>query len=99
MVISAQGLALTDGTAANPEAGDPFVIAYWRENQVYRSHPVVKTTDPVWDDDQSTVISIPPGGGVLRVEVFDWDQDNPKKLGRAPTDDFMGGSWRPPDLY
>jgi hypothetical protein len=59
VVVSAQGLALTDGTASNPLPGDPFVVVHWKDCQIYRSQHVMKTVNPVWDDGQSAIINIP----------------------------------------
>lgn len=82
------GLALSDGSADKPKPGDSYVMVYWNDDMLYRSGIVYSSVNPEWT--RSAIVTIPPGGGVLRVEVFDWDADEPVMPGISRCDAFQG---------
>lgn len=87
-VTQARDLPLSDGSAQEPTPGDPYVIVYWNDKHLFKSDVVYNSVDPIWDE--SGIVLIPPGGGVLRVEVFDWDADETVIPGIPRCDAFQG---------
>ena len=87
-VTQATGLPLSDGSAEEPTPGDPYVIVFWNDKHLFKSGVVYNSVNPMWDE--SGIILIPPGGGVLRVEVFDWDADETVIPGILRCDAFQG---------
>lgn len=87
-VPKATNLPLSDGTAQDPKPGDPYVLVFWNDQQIFKTDIVYNSVDPVWHE--SGIILIPPGGGELRVEVFDWDADDKIIPGVRRSDAFQG---------
>ena len=87
-VQSATEVAMSDGTEAKPEPGDPYAVVYWNNQELLRTDIAYSTRDPVWDE--SALIWVPADGGSLRIELFDWDQAENSLPGVARNDDFVG---------
>eukprot|EP01043_Picozoa_sp_COSAG02_P028175 COSAG02_NODE_1696_length_11261_cov_132.993639_7_plen_1022_part_00 len=87
-VTQAKDLPLSDGTAQDPKPGDPYVLAFWNDEQIFKTDIVYNSVNPMWDE--SGIILIPPGGGELRLEVFDWDADDAILPGVRRCDAFQG---------
>ena len=87
-VTKATGLPLSDGSASNPKAGDPYAVVYWNDEELYRTDIVYNSVNPEWDE--SAIICVPLEGGTLRVEIFDWDADEAVLPGVSRCDSFQG---------
>jgi CRP-like cAMP-binding protein len=89
-VEGAADLIMADGSRDNPQPSDPYAVVYWEGHEVLRTPYVLNTCDPVWSEHSSVLIQVDPSGGNLRLELFDWDNANEKKLGGVRQDDFLG---------
>eukprot|EP01043_Picozoa_sp_COSAG02_P009093 COSAG02_NODE_303_length_25213_cov_126.386199_16_plen_1132_part_00 len=87
-VPRATNLPHSDGTAQDPKPGDPYVLVFWNDTQIFKTDIVYNSVDPMWDE--SGIVLIPPRGGELRVEVFDWDADETLIPGIRRSDAFLG---------
>jgi hypothetical protein len=85
-VYRADGLAYAEeGAKSGGDKSDPFVTLYWNDREVGHTPAKQNDHDPVWRVGNQFLASVPcdPAKDVLRLEVRDWDDDNP--LG-----DFLG---------
>ncbi|KAI9316811.1 C2 domain-containing protein [Dichotomocladium elegans] len=65
---------------------DPYVVFYIDDVKVYKTEPVMKTTNPVFKDEQFTAPVVNRIGAKLIAEVFDYDQIGKDEfLGRGET--------------
>ncbi|QPG77061.1 hypothetical protein FOA43_004459 [Brettanomyces nanus] len=66
---------------------DPFVVVELNDTQVYRTKTVKKTVNPVFEDEQCSVVIPSRTRSELRLRLFDWDMagDN-DKLGDIDVD-------------
>ena len=76
-VVGAEGLLQADGLLG---ASDPYAVVTFGGVEVGRTDVLEDTLDPRWDS--RFLMSVPPAGGVLRVEVYDHDV--------ASAHDFLG---------
>eukprot|EP01045_Picozoa_sp_COSAG04_P038623 COSAG04_NODE_10437_length_777_cov_1.418879_1_plen_258_part_11 len=76
-VVGAEGLLQADGLLG---ASDPYAVVTFGGVEVGRTDVLEDTLNPRWDSRFLT--SVPPAGGVLRVEVYDHDV--------ASAHDFLG---------
>ena len=68
-------------TADRGGHSDPFAVVTFAGETLEKTPVVPDTIDPLWN--HSWEVSVPPAGGELQIEIFDYDEGS--------GDDFLGG--------